>query len=90
MNKVNDLIRKTARELLPRAVDLRRSFHSYPETGWNEYRTASLIAEALSESGWAVKCGKELTGRSDRLGLPPAETRAAEFQRARRDGASSS
>jgi len=90
MNKVNDLIRKTARELFPRAVDLRRSFHSYPETGWNEYRTASLIAEALSESGWAVKCGKELTGRSDRLGLPPAETRAAEFQRARRDGASSS
>ena len=87
MNKVNDLIRKTARELFPRAVDLRRSFHRYPETGWNEYRTASLIAEILGKNGWTVKAGVELTGSRERLGLPPAEVRAREYERAKRDGA---
>lgn len=87
MNKVNDLIRKTARELFPRAVDLRRSFHRYPETGWNEYRTASLIAEILQKNGWTVKAGVELTGGRERLGLPDCEIRAREYERAQRDGA---
>jgi len=87
MNKVNDLIRKTARELLPRAVDLRRSFHLYPETGWNEYRTASLIAEMLDQNGWKVSCGKELTGGAQRLGLPSEQKQNEEWERARQDGA---
>jgi aminobenzoyl-glutamate utilization protein A len=87
MNKVIDLIRKTARELFPRAVDLRRSFHRYPETGWNEYRTASLIAEILEKNGWTVKAGVDLTRGRERLGLPGAEVRAREYERAYRDGA---
>ncbi|HHH84908.1 MAG TPA: amidohydrolase, partial [Firmicutes bacterium] len=87
MYKIPDLIRKTARELHPKAVELRRSFHRYPETGWNEYRTASLIAGILEENGWEVHCGKELTQDSERLGLPDAAERAREYERARGDGA---
>ena len=31
-------------------IAIRRDFHQYPELGWHEIRTASLIAEELAKS----------------------------------------
>ena len=46
----------------PDAVALRRDIHAHPETGFNEHRTAALIAENLAAWGIAVTTGLGGTG----------------------------
>ena len=41
---------------------LRRDFHRQPEFGFEESRTASVVAEALRELGWDVVTGVGGTG----------------------------
>lgn len=51
-------------------IKLRRDFHKYPETGWLEIRTSSLIARYLDNLGYEVLIGKDIIKESSRMGLP--------------------
>lgn len=60
-------------ELQPEMVRLRRSFHSYPETGWLEMRTSAIIAARLQQLGYRVLTGKEVCLPEARMGIPEEE-----------------
>ena len=48
--------------LLARAVPLRRQFHRIPEIGFQEFKTAALVAETLGAMGLDVRTGIGGTG----------------------------
>ena len=43
-------------------IKWRRDFHQYPELGFEEHRTASIIAETLISFGMSPKTGVGKTG----------------------------
>ena len=49
-------------------VDWRREFHSHPELGFHEHRTAARVAETLAALGWRVRSGVGRTGVVGELG----------------------
>lgn len=50
---------------------LRRCFHKYPETGWLEMRTSSIIAGYLEECGCdEILVGEDVCLKEARMGLP--------------------
>ncbi len=51
-------------------VEIRRSVHRYPETGWLEMRTSALIAARLQELGYEVLTGRQVCAADARMGLP--------------------
>jgi amidohydrolase len=51
-----------ARELEQQLIDWRREFHTYPELGFQETRTAARVAEALESLGYRVRTGVGRTG----------------------------
>jgi IAA-amino acid hydrolase len=57
-----------ARELHERIRDWRRMLHEYPELGYQEERTAGLIAGTLRELGLSVQTGVARTGVIGTLG----------------------
>lgn len=48
----------------------RRDFHQYAESGWFEFRTATLVADELDRLGYQLQLGKEVINAEDRMGLP--------------------
>jgi aminobenzoyl-glutamate utilization protein A len=58
---------------------LRRDLHNYPEVGFTEFRTASLIAARLRRTGYRVRLGPSVMTASQRMGVPSA----AEIDQAR-------
>jgi aminobenzoyl-glutamate utilization protein A len=67
----------------------RRDFHKYPEIGWTEFRTASLIARKLYDLGFDVKAGKEVMDGKHRMGLPSEKELSLHWERARAQGGDS-
>ena len=57
-----------ANELNELLVGLRRSVHRHPELGFQERRTAALIAERLTGLGVSAQTGVGLTGVVGDLG----------------------
>lgn len=57
-------------KIRPKVISWRRDFHRYPELGWTEFRTASIVARTLSQLGFTVKVGREAVKAEARLGLP--------------------
>ncbi|WP_218923242.1 MULTISPECIES: amidohydrolase [unclassified Bacillus (in: firmicutes)] len=55
-------------------INVRRNIHCFPEIGWTEFRTSSLIADFLSELGFEVKVGKEIIVPESRMGVPDEKT----------------
>lgn len=52
-------------------IDLRRDFHRYPELGWTEMRTSSIIARKLFDLGFdEVLTGDNVVRADDRMGVP--------------------
>lgn len=64
----------------------RRDFHQYAETGWTEFRTASLIARRLTDLGLDVAVGREVVDEVSRMGLPEQPALEAAWRRAREQG----
>lgn len=82
-----EIIDNICAELEHRLILLRRDFHAYPETGWNEYRTASIIAQHLESLGFELKIGREIIDPDTRMGLPDEATRKEQYTRALAQGA---
>ena len=57
-----------ARSLQDQLVAWRRDIHMHPELGFEEYRTAKLVAEALTEMGIEAETGVGITGVVARIG----------------------
>lgn len=74
-------------ELSPQLQAWRRDFHRYAESGWFEFRTATLVAEQLDRLGYRLQLGREVIKADARMGLPSAEALLAQEQRAREQGA---
>lgn len=49
-----------AEELKDEMVERRRDLHRHPETGWTEFRTASMIIGELKNLGYDVKFGDDV------------------------------
>ncbi len=75
-----------ADEIEGKIVEYRRDFHKYPEVGWTEYRTSSLIGRRLRELGYQVLVGRDILSDEDRMGLPPGEELDSHWQRALEQG----
>ena len=55
-------IRPEIKAIEQKIIDWRRDFHQYPELGFEEHRTAGVVAEILSEFGLNPKTGVGKTG----------------------------
>ena len=86
-DEIYRFIENTADEMYEETVKFRRDFHTYPEPGWAEVRTSSLIAKRLTELGYRVLTGDEVCERSAMMGLLSEETFAEEYERAVAEGA---
>ncbi|KAB8312840.1 amidohydrolase [Erwinia endophytica] len=75
------------REITPRLQAWRRDLHKFAESGWLEFRTATLVAEELHCLGYSLQLGKEVIDAESRMGLPSAEVLAQQEQRAIEQGA---
>lgn len=75
------------KELSPRLQHWRRDLHKFAESGWLEFRTATLVAEELHRLGWSLQLGKEVIKAEARMGVPAAEVLAQQEQRALAQGA---
>lgn len=67
-------------------VRLRRDFHMYPETAWEEIRTSSIIAEYLDNLGYNIIIGKDVCEDKSRMGLPSKKDLESSYNRAIRQG----
>ncbi|MEW9122727.1 MAG: amidohydrolase [Thermotaleaceae bacterium] len=63
-------------------IAYRRDFHKFPEVGWTEFRTASIIARRLTDLGYKVQVGKEVLKDEERMGLPSEEELTFHYNRA--------
>lgn len=67
----------------------RRDFHKHAESGWTEFRTASLIAQRLTGLGFEVLSGKDVCLPDARMGLPPDDVLESHWVRAQHESADS-
>ncbi|MCM3707428.1 MULTISPECIES: M20 family metallo-hydrolase [Cytobacillus] len=65
----------------------RRDFHRYPEGGFLEMRTASIVASILDELGFGLKMGRQVMSADYVMGKPNQEETAAHYQWALKNGA---
>ncbi|MBU6519166.1 amidohydrolase [Pantoea sp. B270] len=83
MNTLSDLV--NAR--IPQMQTWRRDLHQYAESGWLEFRTATLVAEEMHRLGYQLQLGREVIDADARMGLPSAEVLAQQEARALQQGA---
>ncbi len=83
---MNDIINKI-NEIEQDIIEWRHSFHQYPEVGWTEIRTASLVARTLKNLGFDVLKGREVIAENERMGLPSQKVLDAAYERALSQGA---
>lgn len=74
-------------EMQDEIVACRRDIHRYPETGWTEFRTASIVATKLKKLGYAVKTGTEVVNSEYMMGVPDSEVLKQQETRALNQGA---
>lgn len=80
-------IMKRAEAMKDGLVRQRRDFHRYPESGWTEFRTASIVAAALSSLGYEVLSGDQAVDPAYMMGVPATDQLEKAQARAVREGA---
>ena len=75
------------RNMEQKLIEWRRDFHRYPETGFLEMRTASIVASVLDELGFQLKMGKEVMSAERCMGKPGKEETEVHYQWALQNGA---
>ena len=63
-----------AKALHDELIRLRRDIHAHPELGFQEFRTAALVADTLTELGIDVKTGVGRTGVVGQMGTGEGPT----------------
>lgn len=86
-SQVYEKIEKMADDMYEETVKIRRDFHKYPEPGWVEIRTSSLIARRLTELGYQVLIGEDVCAGKGMMGLLSPEEFEQEYERAVQEGA---
>lgn len=71
-------------------VQLRRDFHTYPELGFTEFRTASIVVERLQSLGFEVFYGSDVVDTESRRGVPTETELQSAYDRALALGANPS
>lgn len=84
---IQEKIFQMADERKAALIKQRRDLHRHPETGWTEFRTASLAASALSRLGYEVHTGTDTVKTSAMMGVPSAASLKQAQQRAIDEGA---
>ncbi len=84
---MNQAVTDFVKEISPRLQRWRRDFHAFAESGWLEFRTATLVAEELERLGFSLQLGKDAIAASARMGVPDAAILARHEQRALQQGA---
>jgi aminobenzoyl-glutamate utilization protein A len=84
--RMMERVAQLADEIEEKIVGYRRDFHKHAESGWTEFRTASLVARRLLELGYEVVAGQEVVKDEDRMGLPPPEILDQRWRRALEQG----
>lgn len=84
---MRDAILKQSQALLPEMVTVRRTLHKYPETGWLEFGTASMVIKRLRELGYAVTMGEKAVKKEAMMGVPSPEVLKKAQERAVANGA---
>lgn len=74
-------------DLTAQLTQWRRDFHRYPEQGFLEIRTASIVANILDELGFHLQLGKEVMDTSACMGMPSTTQTAKQVQWAKKHGA---
>ena len=83
-----ETIWKQAEALKPELIARRRDLHTHPETGWTEFRTASLIINELKALGYEVHFGAEVVAEKSMMGRPSVKELEAYMKRAITEGKS--
>jgi len=73
---------KLAGEIGPWLIDIRRTIHQFPETGWLEMRTSAIIAKELRAMGYEVLTGRAVCEESARMGVPSQKETQEHLDRA--------
>ncbi len=81
-----DQICELADALASKLATYRRDFHRYAESGWIEFRTASLVARRLADMGLELHVGRDVICDAARMGLPEPEVLDASWERAAAQG----
>lgn len=76
-----------AQSLREEMIARRRNLHQHPETGWTEFRTASMIIKELRALGYSVKFGAEVVDAASMMGVPSEAELAGYMARAIDEGA---
>ena len=81
------ILKDKLHDYTPDLIRMRRNFHQFPEPGWCEVRTSSVIADYLTNLGYHVLTGSDVCLDSSRMGLPSKELLDAYYIRALEHGA---
>ena len=74
-------------DLSEKIIGWRRDFHQFPETGFLEMRTASIVASILDELGFDLSMGKSVMSIEHCMGKPDDEATKEHYQWAIENGA---
>ncbi len=74
-------------QIRQKLINYRRDFHEFPEMGWTEYRTASVVANELERFGYEVIVGERAANSGSRMGVPHQEILLEHEKRAIENGA---
>jgi len=84
---MRDVILEKSKALLPKMVAVRRRLHKYPETGWLEFGTASMVIERLQELGYTITMGEKAVKKDVMMGVPSPDVLQMAQERAIANGA---
>lgn len=74
-------------QLEKQLIHWRRDFHQYPEQGFLEMRTASIVASIVESLGFNLQLGKEVMKEDECMGKPDAAKTKAHVAWAKENGA---
>ena len=57
---MNQDLKKKVEELIPNLAKVRRDLHKHPESGWTEFRTASMAIKKMQQLGYTITMGVPL------------------------------
>lgn len=81
--KILDFVQGKKEEI----IKCRRDFHKFAESGWTEFRTASIVADTLLGLGFQVSAGDEVFHEESMMGVPSSQELAKQEARALSQGA---